>query len=183
MILCKILCRFGCNGACTINPLQRKFNESCNYFQKGRRPDGSDLGWIGAVVEGGADMQELVHLAGMKYHNAWMPCMSCNVTKPDFFKFQSCTMDSQHFDKRSSSAFLEELESKIVRVAVPDVEARDLLAGNTECLQAWPHGRAIKSPVVMHGTSLQTCSCQVTFALICRVWKLLLRHQSLCCCE
>ena len=143
-VLTASLCRCGCNGACTLDPLTIVVNWSVNWLQRAANPpcrhDGAlwlpsddarkrtanePLPMRGALVELRADWPERAAMSGCKTHQGSRPCMRCTCTKTDFHDgYDECTPTSLPWANRDHSEYMLELASLLVPVVVDD-EARN----------------------------------------------------------
>ena len=158
------LCKCGCNGACTIAPIQVVMNASLNCLQKKEhmharfdsRPwlpndrdrqaaAGSPLHIRGSVNEYRADLPERCAQAGMKSHSADMGCMVCHCSgEQAHTRTSEVTFDHFPFRLRTHENYLEELALQLIRVDIASVAEQAGLLTALEMKQQYPWGRRVK---------------------------------------
>ena len=157
------LCKCGCNGACTIAPIQVVMNASLNCLQKkehmnarfdGREwmPNdrdrqaaaGSPLIFRGSVNEYRADLPERCAAAGMKSHSADMGCMVCHCNGHEAHaRTNEVTLYNFPFRLRSHANYLEELPLQLIRVDIASVARQEGLVDILVLKQKYPWGRRV----------------------------------------
>ena len=158
-----LLCRCGCNGACTIDSVQIIMNRSMNLLQAQQymstRFDGlpwqptdqarqclagRSLELRGAICEYRADLPERSARSGMKGHSATMGCMVCECGNKRYSGLHTCTLHTQPWELRTHESYMEELTAHLVRVDVNSVEEKIRLLSKLHFLAAFPWGRVVK---------------------------------------
>lgn len=157
----KYLCKCGCNGMCTLQPIQVAFNKSLNALQnklfwdcrhdntpwqprdacRTKRKGAMPTPWC-AVIEHRADWPERVALAGLSQHSGWLPCASCESTKRTLHsKYNEETVDYSPFNPRSQETYLEDVRRHTHHVTVSTELQRVLLTIKLQFRRKYPWGR------------------------------------------
>jgi hypothetical protein len=144
IIQSKLLCKCGCGGLCTMNPIMEVFNRSCNALQR-KQDDAAPLPLRCIVGQFRGDWPERAALAGLKNHAGNQPCQYCEASKEEWHgRYAEVNFNAFPFPLRTHSSYLEEVRSSIVHILVDTEGLRHTLVGNLRLRLVTPFGRVVK---------------------------------------
>jgi len=119
VIQCEVMCKCGCRGRCTIDPILIACNESMNRLQRG---ESKILGPC-AIVEYRGDWPERAERAGFKTHQGYACCPDCDCDRTTQFKnLEQCTVHHLPWGERTHASYLNDLKEQLIRVRVDTPE-------------------------------------------------------------
>jgi hypothetical protein len=173
VIQSRVLCKCGCNGLCTLQPIQHCFNASLNAVMArlhwSQRHDGSafDLrdryraSFAGlpltlprcCVTEYRGDWPEKAALAGCKNHSGTRPCNKCTCHKNDLHsKYAEWQINSFPHEVVTHESYIRELTSRLTRVVIETEDQRGVLLQHLFFKKSYPWGRVVKGKHALLGS-------------------------------
>jgi hypothetical protein len=163
VIKCTLLCRCGCNGACTVDAIQMEMNYSLNCLQNGvymmsrfdnkpflaseasrARRAGTNMQFRGVVNEYRADLPERCAMARIKTHQGTYGCIECHERATHLHdRVAEASIFSVPWVPRTQDSYLDEVGTHLVGVKINDAIQRDALAASLVWIDAYPWGRRV----------------------------------------
>ena len=138
-----ILCKCGCKGRCTLDPIIVECNRAINRLQNGD----CEMGPC-ACVEYRGDWPERAERAGFKNHQGSESCMDCKAPKGDMYKnIEQYGLIHMPHEERTQENYIADLKSHLVEVKIDSEIQREALVKQSKFKKDYPQGRQIEGKI------------------------------------